>query len=115
MQITTMSDRYGSNGVKAGVARITAKTEILPMSIKRDFGGFALFSGTFKDRQVKCGTVLQNAGHLAALDEYRVWTFWKFWKRQEMLRKGLKFCSRLFFYLRHFLCFSYVKLSPLFT
>ena len=41
---------------------------------KRDFGGFAMFCGTFNDagriadRQVKSGTVPQNAGHLAALD-----------------------------------------------
>ena len=40
---------------------------------KRDFGGFAMFCGTFNDagriadRQVKSGTVPQNAGHLAAL------------------------------------------------
>ena len=40
---------------------------------KRDFGGFAMFCGTFNDagrladRQVKSGTVPQNAGHLASL------------------------------------------------
>ena len=40
---------------------------------KRDFGGFAMFCGTFNDagriadRQVKSGTVPQNVGHLAAL------------------------------------------------
>ena len=43
---------------------------------KRDFGGFAMFCGTFNDagrladRQVKSGTVPQNAGHLASL-KYR--------------------------------------------
>ena len=41
---------------------------------KRDFGGFAMFCGTFNDagrladRQVKSGTVPQNAGHLASLE-----------------------------------------------
>ena len=43
---------------------------------KRDFGGFAMFCGTFNDagrladRQVKSGTVPQNAGHLAALQMF---------------------------------------------
>ena len=42
---------------------------------KRDFGGFAMFCGTFNDagrladRQVKSGTVPQNAGHLASLSD----------------------------------------------
>ena len=44
---------------------------------KRDFGGFAMFCGTFNDagriadRQGKSGTVPQNAGHLAALPRRR--------------------------------------------